>query len=461
MSLPAVQAPSAASSLAVRLLQKIGIDRAVGFAVLSRAWAALAGLGTLVLMTRCLSPEQQGYYVTFGSVLATAVFFELGMALILMQFASHERAGLSWTANGTLEGDAASKMRLASLIQMSAKWYACIGGVFIAVLLPLGWVFFHRHGSGSIAWQVPWTWIVVVTGASLALMSVLAVLEGCGLIVEIVRLQLWQNIAGSLFLWVALLHHWGLYAAPITNTVTLVSTLLWLVLGRRRLLIDLFRTPTHGASVSWRTEIWPLQWKIALSCVSGYFVFQLFNPILFQTHGAAAAGQMGLSITILMTAGGVAMSWVATKSATFGSLIARRDFAGLDRLFFPCLWQSWGLVCVFAALIWAVDAALHQAGVPLSRRFLDPLPMGLLALATVANHGIGAEAIYMRAHKREPYLTLSLVSAGLVGVSALILGKPFGAVGMMLAYACIAPLSLALATWVFVQKRRQWHEAST
>jgi len=452
MSLPTTQAPTTAW-----LLRKAGIDRAVGFAVIGRAWSALAGLVTLVLMTRCLSPEQQGYYVTFGSVLATAVFFELGLALVLMQFASHERAGLDWTAAGTLDGDPAAKRRLASLLQMSVKWYAVIGAAFIAALLPLGLGFFGRHGSQTMNWQVPWIWIIGVSGASLALMSVVAVLEGCGLIAEIVRLQMWQNIAGSLLLWFALLHHWGLYAAPVTNTVSLVSTLLWLGLARRRLVLDLFQTPTQGASVSWRTEIWPLQWKIALSCVSGYFVFQLFNPILFATHGAAAAGQMGLSITVLVTVGAVAMSWVATKAATFGSLIARREFGRLDQLFFPCLWQSWGLVSVLAALVWAVDLALHRAGLPLSRRFLDPLPLGLLALVTVVNHGIGAEAIYLRAHKREPYLVMSLLSAGLVGLSALLLGKPFGATGMMLAYACIAPLSLGLATAIFIQKRHQWH----
>lgn len=454
-----VQTSSALEPVATRLLRRVGIDRAVGFAVLGRAWSALAGLVTLVLMTRCLSPEQQGYYVTFGSVLATAVFFELGLALVLMQFASHERAGLDWTAAGTLDGDPAAKRRLASLLQMSAKWYAIIGAVFVGFLLPLGLGFFGRHGSAAMNWQAPWVWIICVSGASLALMSVVAVLEGCGLIAEIVRLQMWQNIAGSLLLWFALLHHWGLYAVPVTNTVSLVSTLLWLGLSQRRLVLDLFRTPVQGASVSWRNEIWPLQWKVALSCVSGYFVFQLFNPILFATHGAAAAGQMGLSITVLMTVGAVAMSWVATKAATFGALIVRREFAALDRLFFPCLWQSWGLVSVLAALVWAGDFALHQAGLPLSRRFLSPLPLGLLALVTVFNHGIGAEAIYLRAHKREPYMVLSLISASLVGLFALLLGKPFGATGMMLAYVCIAPLSLSLATWIFVQKRREWHLA--
>lgn len=458
MSLPTAPIPSPSRQMAVRVLRKAGVDRAVGFTILGRAWTALSGLITLSLMTRCLSPEQQGYYVTFGSVLATAVFFELGLALVLMQFASHEKAGLIWTVVGTLDGDSGAKRRLASLLQMSIRWYAAIGGLFIAALLPLGLEFFGRHGGNAgIAWQVPWIWIIVVTGASLVLMSVIAVLEGCGLIAEIVHLQMWQSIVGSVLLWVALLHHWGLYAVPVTNTVSLVSTLLWLGLSRRRLLLDLLQTPTEGGRVNWRSEMWPLQWKIALTCISGYFVFQLFNPILFATHGAAAAGQMGLSLTVLFTVGAVAISWVATKSATFGSLIARGEFARLDQLFFPCLWQSWGLVSVLAALVWAVNFALHWAGLPLSRRFLDPLPLGLMALVTVINHGINAEAIYLRAHKREPYLAMSLISAGLVGVSALLLGKPFGATGMMLAYACIAPLSLGLATWVFVQKRHEWH----
>jgi len=33
--------------------------------------------------------------------------------------------------------------------------------------------------------------------------------------------------------------------------------------------------------VDYKNEIFPLQWRIGLSWISGYFIFQLINPLLF------------------------------------------------------------------------------------------------------------------------------------------------------------------------------------
>jgi len=52
----------------VRLLKRIGIDRAIGFTILARTWASVAGLVTVALIARFLSPAEQGYYYTFGSL---------------------------------------------------------------------------------------------------------------------------------------------------------------------------------------------------------------------------------------------------------------------------------------------------------------------------------------------------------------------------------------------------------
>jgi hypothetical protein len=459
MPSPTVEAGSLPVSRVRRLMRRTGIDRAVGFTVLGRGWNALSGLVTLLLMARCLSPVQQGYYVTFGSVLAMAVFFELGISLVLIQFASHERAGLQWTAAGTLEGEPTAKSRLTSLLRMSLKWYAMISAGFVVIVLPLGLAFFGRHSHTGVVWQMPWVWIILITGVWLALIPLLAILEGCGLIAEIARLQMWLNIVGSLLLWTALLRHWGLFAAPVTNTVNVVGPLLWLGFRKRAFLLDLLRMPVNGAQVDWRREFWPLQWKVALSCVSGFFVFQLFNPVLFATHGAVAAGQMGLSLAVMGAVGAVSIAWMTTKAAVFGTLIAQKEFARLDRLFFPCLWQSWTLVTIGSAAVWGLEEALRIAHVPLSSRFLPPLPLGLLVGVTIISHGIFAEAIYLRAHKQEPFLVNSVVTAALMALSILLLSRPYGATGMLLGYFLIVLLGLISSTRIFQQKRREWHSA--
>jgi len=73
----------------------LGLDRAVGFTVLARFWGSAAGLVTVLLIARFLTPAEQGYYYTFGSPVAIQMIFELGFSFVILQMASHERARLS------------------------------------------------------------------------------------------------------------------------------------------------------------------------------------------------------------------------------------------------------------------------------------------------------------------------------------------------------------------------------
>jgi len=440
-----------------RFLRRAGIDRAVGFTVLGRGWNALAGLVTLLLMTRFLSPNQQGYYVTFGSVLGLSVFFEMGLFMVLVQFASHEKSRLEWTPAGTLEGDPAAKARLASLLRLSLKWYGIAALLLFATLLPVGLFFFSQHPYPGIYWQIPWVWIVLVTALTVALTPVLTLLEGCGLIAEIARLLVWQNVLGSVLLWIVLIGHGGVYTVPVTNTVVLVCQIVWVVSRKRHFLADLLGYDGHAARIDWHREIWPMQWKIGLSSISGYLIFQLFNPVLFATQGARVAGQMGLSLSVIGTVASIALSWVATKAWTFGAQIARREYAELDRLFFPAFWRSLGLVIFACGSVWGVGWYLHAAHFPIGTRILPPLPLGLLAAAAVVNHVTFAEAIYLRAHKQEPFLALSLITAFFIALATLLLSVPFGVTGIMVCYFVICIGSLIGATSIFVRKRREWH----
>ena len=55
-------------------------------------------------------------------------------------------------------------------------------------------------------------------------------------------------------------------------------------------------------------EIFPFQWKIALSWISGYLIFQLFNPVLFATEGSKIAGQMGMTMVAISGISSISIS---------------------------------------------------------------------------------------------------------------------------------------------------------
>jgi O-antigen/teichoic acid export membrane protein len=74
------------------LNSKIGIDKAVGYTLSARIIQAFGSFVSLYLIALYLTKEEQGFYYTFGSILAIQVFFELGLNGIITQYAAHESA---------------------------------------------------------------------------------------------------------------------------------------------------------------------------------------------------------------------------------------------------------------------------------------------------------------------------------------------------------------------------------
>lgn len=448
----------------VRLLRKLQIDWATGYTLVTGGWRMLTGPITLLLVTHSLSLEQQGTYYNFASVLASLVLFELGLAFVLLQTASHEWAYLEWTAEETLVGSPPALARLASLLRTSLRWYGGIAVLVGLVILPGGFLFFARYTPPSlhIAWQGPWIWTALVSVGTVLITPVLAILEGCGLVTQLSKVRLHQSLLSSFGLWLALLLGWGLYAVPIGATISWACFIYWLWRTKRVFLREMLRlacTLTPGEGINWRQDVWPFQWKIALSGISSYVIFSMFNSIIYTTRGPAAAGQLGLSLSVMQTLGAMAMSWLVTKTAPYGALIAQRNWKRLDEAFFPTLWRSCGVVVFLCTLFWGLVFALNYFGYPISHRLIAPLPMGFLAAATIISHVVGAESIYLRGHKQEPFLALSISVAVLIGLSNFFLARAFGVTGMMLGYfAVYLVVGLGGGTWIFVQKRQLWHQ---
>jgi O-antigen/teichoic acid export membrane protein len=151
------------------------------------------------------------------------------------------------------------------------------------------------------------------------------------------------------------------------------------------------------------------------------------------------------------------MSWISTKSPTFGQLIARRDYKLLDRIFSRTLLQAFFAAISCGVVLLLTVFVLYTLQIPLSQRVLDPLAFVLLTAVAIINVVVFAEAVYLRAHKQEPFLWISIAIAILSALSAYFLGRVYGAMGMAAGSFVIAVISLGVATWIFFVKRHDWH----
>lgn len=443
------------------LRHTLGIDRAIGFTILARGWGSLAGLVTIALIAHFLTPSEQGYYYTFGSLIALQIVFELGFSMVIMQMASHERAHLTLSSGNGISGDPVAHRRLASVLQKTVRWYTSAAIILAIFLMTAGSHFFsaHENGAGIVAWRIPWYAASLAATLTFQLDPVLSFMEGCGFVPNVARLRLAQAMTGSTLAWLTLFMHHGLFAPAMIIAGNAVVASIWLF-RKRDLLLPLMRHDPGKDRIHWMKEVWPFQWRIAVSWLSGYFIFQLYNPVLFAYHGAVVAGQMGMSLTLNGALLSVAISWVNTKAAPFGSLIARKEYAKLDRMFFQSVKQAF-LVCAAGTVtVCLADIYLNWSHSPLAHRLIDPVSLGILLAAAPLNVLVFAEATYLRAHKQEKFLLNSVLGAILVGSSTYFLGRSFGARGVVIGSLLVGLLmGLPLGTYTFLKYRKEWHAA--
>jgi O-antigen/teichoic acid export membrane protein len=447
--------PSAIS----RVRRLLGLDRAVILTVLARGWSSLAGLVTIVLIAHSLTGAEQGYYYTFGSLVALQMVFELGFSFVILQMASHECARLSISKADEVTGDPVAHARLASVLQKSVRWYSITAFLMPCILIPAGLHFFasNSHSGQEVAWRLPWWLVVLAASFAFQIDPVLSFLEGCGYVPQVARTRLWQALLGSVLAWVAMLTHHGLFAPAMTIAGQVLAGVAWLY-TRRRLLFPLFVYHAGQDPIHWWQEVWPFQWRIAISWICGYFIFQLFNPILFAYWGPIAAGQMGMSLNISNALMAVSIAWVNTKAAPFGAMVARKEYVKLDHIFFRTLIQSIVVSVLGSAAVWSGVIYLNVEQSRFAHRVLGPLPFGMLLLTMIFNHIVISEAIYLRAHKQEKFLLNSVLAALFMLFSSYALGRRFGAIGMISGYLGVTTfIGLGLGTFTFLKYRRIWH----
>ena len=299
-----------------RVRHILGMDRAVSFTVLARTWNILSGALTIILIAHFVSPTEQGYYYTFASLVSLQVVFELGFSLVILQFAAHECAHLQIHRDGTISGNEVAHSRLASILQKAIRWYSVAAIAMASLLVAAGFYFFstHKQSSDLISWKLPWLTVVIAATFTFQMDPIFSFLEGCGFVAKVACLRLCQAIAGTSLAWIALTQHRGLFApaAVILGQAIVGATFIF---SERRFLFPLLRHCSRGNGVGWRTEIWPFQWKMAVSFSCSYLIFPLFNPVLFAYRGAAEAGRMGMSLTISQSLSTVAYAWIYTKAS--------------------------------------------------------------------------------------------------------------------------------------------------
>lgn len=446
------------------ITNKLGVDKAIFFTLLGRGLQISTALFTVFFIARYLSAEEQGYYYTFGSIVAIQVFFELGLTGIITQFVAHEASYLKITETYELDGDDKYKSRLSSLLRFCIKWYLFFAGLLFIALSVIGVFFFSNYEAEhqSIEWKLPWILLAIGTAFNLLLSPIIAFIEGLGKVKEVAEIRLVQQFIHPIVVWGGLAIGSKLFVSGADAIIRVIIVGIILVKSPFYHLLANIWKYQQNEQVSYSKEIFPYQWRIALSWISGYFIFQLFNPVLFATDGAKVAGQMGMTMAALNGLQALTQSWINTKVPRLSGLIAQKRYIELDSIFYSTMKQ---MLCIgtSALIVFVIVISVIQIfhispfGMNIGERFLPIMPLLLMAWSVFTMFPINCWATYLRCHKKEPLMVNSIVMGILCCVSTLGLGSLYGLYGIVIGFALLRLVSLTWIYSIFKIKKKEWH----
>lgn len=418
---------------------------------INQVWRLISGPLLLLSIPLYLSAEAQGYWYTFVSLAALAVFADMGFSAVLMLFSAHEFAHLQFNQDTTLKGDAKHLGRLATLWVFAMKWSLVMAFVVFPLVLVVGFYILSSKTS-QVEWIYPW----VIYGVASVLVFInsmlLSFIEGCDSVGSIQKIRFRigvVNVAGTLFF---LAMGLGLYALALSLVLSAVTGGGLLLANYRNMFVQLYSVAKQDVH-QWFAEILPLIWRYSISWVSGYFIVSLFAPLAFKFYTPVEAGQAGLSVAVCAAIFGVSNMWITVVTPKINMYVAREEYAALDAMFFRHLAFA-AVSYIFCMGLLYVVVDFLDTYFSLANRLVDSGSLVLLGTGWFFQLVITALAVYMRAFKREPLVVPSVLNGLHVGVSTLLICMylPFKLffLGFFSAYLWALPWVI----YVFVKYRR-------
>jgi len=384
--------------------------RGVKWSLLTSISNAVLGVAVAGFILAKLDPITQGYYYTFSSLMIVTILFEMGITTCIVQFLSHEFARLKFARNGFVVGPIGHKKRFLHIAKMSMKWFGGAGCVFFFSTIIGGLVFFNGNVDLSVSeWRTPWILLCFGTALSFPVNSLIAVTNGANLIDWTSKIRFFQNFVRAVTLILFLYLDFGLISLGLATLTGHIVALI-LAMGQLKLAVQIFRFRETDC-VSWFKEIFPMQWRLAVSWLSGYLIYSTFIPILFKFIGPVEAGRFGLTWSIIQTVSSLGQAFVLPLAPEFGRLLSLAQFSLLRSVWRSAAIQG-ALIIVLAGF--GLCGTLYAVRIwdsSLADRFLPVHYVFALSAAMFLNQITFSITVLVRAERREPFMWQS-VAAG-------------------------------------------------
>lgn len=394
-----------------------------------KAWQALSGFVTALLVTQFLSAGEQGYYYAIGSLLSGYVLLDLGLSGLLVQLSARMFSGLDLGDGGRLGPIGEKRSACLAMLAWSRRWYAR-ASLLVLLLIPVGFIYFSfaRTSHEEINWQWPWIFTVIAVALSMSAYSALSIIEGAGRVAEVYWVRFAHYALGAVLAWALIVGGNGLYAPAMPALAIAVATTVWFRLRYRGLLEE--GETSHG--FSWRQEVWPLQKRVALSWFAGYAYLNAPILIVFYYRDAVSAGQLGLTAVVANVLGSLCASWLTAAVPRMTNLVSFGKDGDSKALFLREFRKALFLMILsYGAAVLLVMGIGHLS---VAQRLLPPLETTLLFAVFTIFHSVGMLSLHFRARGREVLAYPLAVAILLSLIASCVIAPNLGVIGVIVVF---------------------------
>lgn len=420
-------------------------------------WRLLSGPITMILIPLYLTSDEQGYWFLFGSIAALSTFADLGFSNIVLQFSAHEFASLKINDDGFLSGNDINVKKISSFFRFVLNWLRNICSIAFPVIIGVGFFFLVRDKVLKV-YLMPW--IIYAFGSLINFFnnSILSFLEGMNQIAKIQKSRLMVSFLNTLLIVLGLMLH--LKVITISIAMFLSSSFMFFTIFKTfGKIVKQMWCESRNFNYPWKQEILPLFKKYILSFASGYFLFQIYTPLMHLFHGAEYSGKVGITMSLVNAAFSFGNIFIYTITPQINILVEKKDWGALDRLFkkrllfslvtYVFIWGCFGFFVYLFGEISLINKILS--------RFLAYRGIAILAICYFFQLLINSWAIYLRGHKQEPYWLTGIFAAIWVFLVTLIVGRVLSPdlffIGLLSQYIWGLPVSYI----IYKKDQKRWH----
>ena len=382
----------------------IFLDETVFFVLASRVFSGLAGLVSIYFILKHLSLTAQAHYFTFINLAGFSVFFEFGLSTLIVQYVSHHIASFDISMMTQIHKYSRSSKKLFEFIRNVLLFSFILALLMFLFLNIIGLVIFKSDTNLLL----PWVLFVFLIALNFILNTMLNIIEGFGRLLEVAKIRFTLALISIPVLWASLSFGLGVYSLSAQIFSLIIILLFWSLRKYRSLFFATFKFEYKQSLESFIKKISQLQYRLSVSFFSNYISTQAFVPIIFSLGYLELAGKFGLTLQILNALSGLAITWVNSKLALFGTSVAKGRLVEMKSEFDRLARLSLGILFLLLVIFWCIFFYLSIIKSEFLNRLLPANYLAIVSIAIFANHVYSCLNVYLLSFKKDTLFVLNV-----------------------------------------------------